>query len=410
MQDLENRIDKYADVLINKGCAIKPGKRLIIKAPIEAVDFVRVLVKKAYQAQAKFVSVQWLDDLTGKLRYQYAPDDSFDYYPDWIKYPNEDIAENHDCLLALSGNDPELLSDQDPQKIQAVQRAVNVHMKKFREMMMKNYCSWCIGAYPVQAWAAKVFPDDKPEEQKSKLWEAILKTSRIDNNNPIQTWQDHVVELKKRADYMNTKQYTALHYKAPGTDLTVGLPKGHIWCSAEDEAKDGNVYIANIPSEEIFTLPDYSRVDGVVKSTKALNYGGTVCENFEFIFKDGKAISVKAEKGQVALENLLSLDDWSSYLGEVALVPHSSPISASGIMFYNTLFDENASCHLALGAAYNFTLQGGNDMNEEEFRKAGGNKSIAHTDFMIGSGELDIDGILEDGTSEPVMCSGEWAF
>ncbi len=410
MQDLEKQLDKYADLLINKGCNLQPGKRLIIKAPIEAVDFVRILVKKAYTKGAKFVAVQWHDDITGKLRFEHAPDDSFDYYPDWVKHSHEDIAENHDCVLTLSGDDPELLADQDQSKIQAVQKAVNTHLKKFRELLMKQNFSWCIGAYPVQAWAAKVFPKDNPEEQINKLWEAILKTSRVDNNDPIQAWSEHVSALKKNCDYLNSKQYTSLHYKASGTDLTIGLPKGHIWCAAEDVSKDGNVYIANIPTEEIFTLPDYSRVDGKVSSTKTLNYSGVLCENFEFEFKDGKAISVKAERGQEALEKLLSLDDWSSYLGEVALVPHSSPISASGLLFYNTLFDENASCHIALGAAYNFTLTGGNDMDEDEFRKAGGNKSIAHTDFMIGSDELDIDGILEDGIRESIMRGGEWAF
>jgi aminopeptidase len=260
------------------------------------------------------------------------------------------------------------------------------------------------------AWAAKIFPDLKPEEAEEKLWRAIFETTRATEPDPIAAWETHIRNLRKRADYMQARQYSALHYKSPTTDFTLGLPQGHKWVSARSLAENGVDFTANMPTEEIFTLPDRQRADGVVTATFPLSYGGSLIEDFTVTFENGKVVKVTAKKNEAILRKLVDTDEGSTRLGEVALVPASSPIASRGHLFYNTLFDENASCHIAIGRAYRFTLTGGEELTDEEFHAAGGNTSITHVDFMIGSPQMDIDGIQADGTREPVMRSGEWAF
>jgi aminopeptidase len=259
-------------------------------------------------------------------------------------------------------------------------------------------------------WAKKIFPELPASEAQTKLWKAIFETSRIDKPDPIAAWQTHIVNLRKRATYMQSKQYTALHYSAPGTDFTLGLPNGHLWISAQSMAQNGVAFTANMPTEEVFTLPDRNRADGVVTSTFPLSYGGTLIEDFQVTFENGRVVKVNAKKGEAALQKLVDTDEGSHRLGEVALVPASSPIAQRGHLFYNTLFDENASCHIAIGRAYRFTLAGGEELSDDEFVSAGGNVSLNHVDFMIGSPKMDIDGVKPGGSHEPVMRQGEWAF
>jgi len=287
------------------------------------------------------------------------------------------------------------------------------HLKNYSAVNQKvssNAINWCVVAAAGQAWAQKVFPKLTPEKAEAKLWKAIFETTRIDQPDPTAAWEEHIVSLRERAKYLQARKYTALHYKAPGTDFTLGLPYGHKWISAQSMAQNGVAFTANMPTEEVFTLPDRNRADGTVSSTFPLSYGGTLIEDFQVTFENGRVVKVNAKKGEAALQKLVDTDEGSHRLGEVALVPASSPIAQRGHLFYNTLFDENASCHIAIGRAYRFTLTGGEELNDEEFTQSGGNVSLNHVDFMIGSPKMDIDGIKEDGRREPVMRKGEWAF
>jgi aminopeptidase len=287
------------------------------------------------------------------------------------------------------------------------------HLNQFSrvgEKVSTNAINWCVVAAAGQEWAQKVFPELSAEKATEQLWEEIFQTTRIDQPDPITAWQGHIVNLRKRAKYMQAKQYTALHYSAPGTDFTLGLPSGHLWEGAQSMAQNGVAFTANMPTEEVFTLPDRNRADGVVTSTFPLSYAGMLIEDFQVTFENGRVVKVSAKKGEAALQKLVDTDEGSHRLGEVALVPASSPIAQRGHLFYNTLFDENASCHIAIGRAYRFTLTGGEELTDEEFISAGGNVSLNHVDFMIGSPKMDINGIKQDGTHEPVMRQGEWAF
>jgi aminopeptidase len=277
-------------------------------------------------------------------------------------------------------------------------------------LVSRNAVNWCVVASAAPAWAAKIFPDLDSEEAMEKLWQAIFETTRATQPDPIAAWKEHIINLRKRADYMQAKKYSALHYRSDKTDFTLGLPRGHKWISAQSLAENGVVFTANMPTEEIFTLPDRQRAEGTVYATFPLSYGGSLIEDFSVTFENGRITKVSAKKNEAILQKLVDTDEGSTRLGEVALVPASSPIATRGHLFYNTLFDENASCHIAIGRAYRFTLTGGEELTDEEFNEAGGNTSINHVDFMIGSPQMAIDGIQEDGTREPVMRQGEWAF
>jgi aminopeptidase len=320
------------------------------------------------------------------------------------------MIENGDALLSISGSNPDLLGGLDSEVIGMMQKTHLNHFNKVSEKVTTNAINWCVVAAAGEEWAKKVFPELAAEKAIEKLWEAIFETTRIDQPDPIASWQDHIVSLRKRAKYLQSKQYTGLLYSAPGTDFTLGLPNGHLWEAAQSMAHNGVAFTANLPTEEVFTLPDRNRADGIVTSTFPLSYAGTLIEDFQVTFKNGRVIKVNAKKGEAALQKLVDTDEGSHRLGEVALVPASSPIAQRGHLFYNTLFDENASCHIAIGRAYRFTLMGGEELNEAEFTSAGGNLSLNHVDFMIGSPKMDIDGVKHDGTYEPVMRQGEWAF
>ena len=407
---------KYAEAIVKVGLNVRAGQRLIITlmatrgVPHQFAPLVREVAKAAYGAGAKYVEVLWGDEEMLRLRAQYAPRDSFDEYPTHTIDAIMNMINNGDALLSISGSNPDLLGGLDPEVVGMLQSRHLNAASKVGERVTTNAINWCVVAAAGLEWAKKIFPDLSDEKAQEKLWKAIFETTRIDQPDPIAAWEKHISFLRERARYLQAKQFTALHYKGPGTDFTLGLPNGHQWISAQSMAQNGVAFTANMPTEEVFTLPDRSRADGVVTSTFPLSYSGTLIEDFQVTFENGRIVKVTAKKGEAALQKLVDTDEGSHRLGEVALVPASSPIGQRGHLFYNTLFDENASCHIAIGRAYRFTLTGGTELNDEEFISAGGNVSLNHVDFMIGSTQMDIDGIHKDGSREPVMRQGEWAI
>jgi aminopeptidase len=406
----EQKLQNYAELAVKIGVGLRAGQRLMVRAPIESAPLTRLIVASAYKAGARLVDVLWTDDAITLARFNHAPRDSFEEYPTWQAEALTQIAEKGDAVLSIYATDPDLLKDQDPDLVTLVQRVAQTHLAPFRRKVMSDALNWSLISLPIDSWAAKIFPQSEPDEQIARLWEAIFKVCRIDQPDPVAAWQRHVAELSARKDYLNSKAYTALKYTAPDTDFTLGLPDNHIWHGAHSHTPDGITFIANIPTEEVFTMPHKDRAEGVVSSSKPLSYGGVLIEDFSLTFANGRVVNVTAKKGEAVLRKLIDTDEGSARLGEVALVPHSSPISQSGLLFYNTLFDENASNHIALGRAYRFCVTGGADMSDEEFAAAGGNDSLTHVDFMIGSGEMDVAGVTRDGQVEPIMRAGEWAF
>jgi aminopeptidase len=293
--------------------------------------------------------------------------------------------------------------------VSAVQQAVGKSVRPFRELISRNQTNWSVVAAASAGWAARVFPDLTPDVQVARLWDAIGKLVRLDRADPVAAWEEHLAALARRRDYLNAKRYASLRYTGPGTDFTLGLAEGHLWVAGRSESQGGITFAPNLPTEEVFSMPHRERVDGVIRSSKPLSYGGTVIDNFTLTFSAGRVTKVTAERGEAVLKQLVDTDDGAGRLGEVALVPHSSPVSQSGLLFYNTLFDENAASHVALGSAYKFTMSGGESMEDGDFERVGGNRSGVHVDFLIGSGELDIDGMLPGGATEPLMRGGEWA-
>ncbi|HSO12380.1 MAG TPA: aminopeptidase [Anaerolineales bacterium] len=409
-------LQKYAEAIVKVGLNLRKGQRLIITnatsrgVPPAGRALVHEVTKAAYAAGAKYVEVIWGDEEMHRIRLQNAPADSFDEYPKFHVNAVLDMIKNGDALLSIYANDPDAFAGLDSERVAAMQKG---HLQNYSPVSVevsRNAINWCVVASAAPAWAAKMFPDLKPKEAEEKLWQAIFETTRATQPDPIAAWQGHIQTLKKRSEYLQAKKYSALHYKGPGTDFTLGLPKGHKWISAQSLAENGVVFTANMPTEEVFTLPDRHRADGTITATFPLSYGGNLIEDFNVTFENGRIVKVNARKNEAILQRLVDTDEGSKRLGEVALVPASSPIAQRGHLFYNTLFDENASCHIAIGRAYRFTLTGGEELNDEEFIAAGGNVSLNHVDFMIGSPHMDIDGIKEDGAREPVMRRGEWAF
>jgi aminopeptidase len=300
------------------------------------------------------------------------------------------------------------LKDAPPDLVAVVQQATARRVQSFRELISRNQTNWSVVAAAAASWAARVFPGVEPHERVPRLWDAIIRLCRLDRPDPIAAWEGHLKALSTRTELLNQKHYSALRYSGPGTELTIGLPEGHQWVGGRSVSASGIAFAPNLPTEEVFTMPHKDRVDGTVRSTKPLSYGGTLIEGFSLRFAEGRVVEVQAERGEAVLRRLVEMDPGAARLGELALVPHNSPVAQTGVLFYNTLFDENAASHVALGAAYKFTLRGGEGMSEEEFERAGGNRSAAHVDFMIGSPELDVSGVLPDGTVEPVMRRGEW--
>lgn len=406
----EKELEKYASLILEIGLNLQAGQRLAIEAPIESADLVHKVAALAYQMGARLVTVVWLDDQIKLDRFRYAPRDSFEEYPVWKARILGEYAENGDAVLRIHAEDPDLLRGQDPQLVMTWQKTRLKHRKSLSDVITRDGTNWCIASVPIPSWAAKVFPELPAEQQMQKLWDAIFMTTRTDQPNPVALWKEHIRQLKARSRWLTEKRFTELHYTAPGTDLKIGLPERHHWESGSIIAKMGIEFTPNLPTEEVFSIPHKDRVEGVVSSSKPLSYAGNLIDDFQLSFENGRVVEYRAGKGEDTLRGLVETDEGSHRLGEVALVPHSSPISQSGVFFYNTLFDENAACHLALGRGVRSCLDGGPQMSEQQYTAAGGNDSLLHVDFMVGSDQLDIDGWQADGTQVAVMRKGEWAF
>lgn len=409
MENFKQMLEKYADLAVKVGVNIQKGQTLVINTSIDSVDLVRLVVKKAYESGAKNVVVNWDDDQVSRLKYDLAPDEAFTEFPKWRAQMLEELAEQGAAFMSIISSSPDLLKGVDSERIANFQKAAGQSLQKYRQYIQSDKVSWTVIAAPSEAWAAKVFPSVPKEEQVSALWEAIFKAVRVDTEDPVEAWKAHDRELHKKVDYLNEKKYRSLHYTAPGTDLTIDLPEGHLWVGAGSVNEEGHAFMANMPTEEVFTVPYKTGVNGYVTSTKPLSYGGNIINDFKVTFEEGRIVDVQAKEGEEVLKKLVETDEGSHYLGEIALVPHQSPISQSDILFYNTLFDENASNHLAIGSAYAFCIEGGKSMGQADLERHGLNTSITHVDFMIGSDEMDIDGIREDGEREPIFRSGNWA-
>ena len=408
--DFEEKLNNFAELSIKVGINLQKGQRLLIRAPIETAEYVRKLVDVAYKAGSPLVEVVWSDDKNIISRFNYATNNSFDMVSVMERDALEKIVDEGGATIKVYASDPELFKDVDQEKLARLIKKGQAESQAVSARIGASEISWLVVSAATPAWAAKVFPNLNPEEQKAKLWDAIFKATRSDLQDPVGAWKDHLQSLEDRRDYLSEKQYKALKYKSKDTDLTVGLVDNHIWLGGYQANRDGTLYVANLPTEEVFTMPHKDRIDGIVKSTLPLSYAGQLIDGFSLEFKDGKVIKASAKKGEDALHKLLETDAGSSRLGEVALVPYSSPIRESGILFYNTLFDENASSHFALGRAYSFTVENGTEMKPEELEKIGYNNSMTHVDFMVGSDEMNVDGISADGKTEAIMRNGEWAF
>ena len=411
MKNFNDILSEYAKLCVKVGINLQKGQPLVINAPVEGAEFVRLVAKHAYAAGAKQVHVNWNDEALTKMKYENAPMEIFENFPKWYADGLEAFAEDGAGFLSIYSEDPELLKDIDPRKIATNNKSSSMALKKFRKYTMNDINSWCVISIPTKGWASRVFPEVSEEKAMEKLWEAIFTATRMDTENPVKAWEDHLKNLEEKVNFLNKKKFKKLHYKSSnGTDLEVELPEGHIWAGGGGKNSKDVYFVANMPTDEVFTMPLRTGVNGVVYSTKPLNYGGNLIDNFKLTFENGKVVAFEAEEGHEVLKDLLALDEGAKYLGEVALVPYDSPISKSNIIFFNTLFDENASCHFAFGKAYPTNIEGGPDMTEEELKQAGVNDSLTHVDFMVGSKDLNIVGETKDGTKIQIFENGNWAF
>lgn len=410
LENFNENLKKYARLIAETGVNVQDNHTVVLQISVDQAPLARLITEEAYRLGAAEVIVQWSDETIQREFLAHAATDRIENVPQYkIDQTDDWIAKGASRINVVSSN-PDALAGVDAQRVAAFQAANGKALVNLRKATQANKVSWTVVAAASEGWAAKVFPElATSEEQVDALWNEIFKTTRIYEENPVIAWNIHDKKLQEKAAELNEQQFTALHYTAPGTDLTIGLPKNHLWEGAGSYNARGEEFMANMPTEEVFTAPDSRRVDGYVSSTKPLSYAGTIISGMKFTFKDGKVVDFSAEQGEEALKNLLAIDEGAKHLGEVALVPDPSPISQSGLIFYNTLFDENASNHLAFGSAYAFNLQGGTEMSEEELAEAGLNRSQTHVDFMVGSDKMNIDGIKEDGTIVPVFRNGDWA-
>jgi len=404
----EQKLDQLARVAVEVGLGLARGQELVMTAPIDAVALARRITEHAYRAGASLVTTLYSDDEALLARFRYAPNEAFDKAAAWLYDGMGTAYRSGAARLAITGASPQLLSGQDPDKVGRANQAVSRAYRPALELITRHEINWTIVAAATPAWAAAMFPDDPPETALSKLWDAVFRTTRVDGDDPVANWKAHDAGLQRRAAIMNEKRYAALKYSGPGTDFRLGLADDHLWMGGGTTAGNGLYCIPNMPTEEIFTTPHKDRADGTVRASKPLSYQGTMIEGIEVRFEGGRIVKAHATRGLEILEKLISTDDGARRLGEVALVPHASPIASSGMLFYNTLFDENAASHIALGQAYTSCIQNGDKLAPEELAARGANDSLIHVDWMIGSSDLDIDGITASGAAEPVMRNGNW--
>lgn len=408
---MEEKLRKYAKLAVKKGINIQKNQTLVINSPVQCADFARMIADVAYDEGAKEVVTLWNDEVMTKIKFLKAPEEVFETFPDWQKQCREYYASIGAGFLSISARDPELLKDVDPSRISKLMKASNTALSGFRSKLMKNEIPWSILSIPTKSWARKVFNNVSEDEAVEKLWDAIFKAVRVDKDDPVAEWDKHCSNLRKQMNFLNKNNFRFLHYtNSLGTDLTIEFTKDNVWAGGADITKDGVEFIANMPTEEVFTAPLKTGVNGTVVSSKPLNCDGKLINNFSLTFKDGRIVDFKAEEGYETLKELIETDEGSHYLGEVALVPYDSPISNSGILFYNTLFDENASCHLAIGKAYASCIKDGEKMSEEELKEHGLNDSLVHVDFMVGTKDLNIVGTTWDGKEIPVFVDGNYAI
>ena len=406
----DQKLDRLAEVAVRVGLNLREGQELVLTAPTDALPLVRRIVEQAYKAGTKFVTTLISDDEIALARYRSAPDESFDFAPQWFYDGIANAFRTGAARMAITGANPALLAGQNPQKVSRANIAMSKAYKPAMELITRHDINWTIVAAATPAWAELVFPGDPEELAMGKLWDAIFRTSRITGDDPVADWKRHGENLKKRVDLLNARRYHSLRFFTPdgATDLIVGLADQHLWAGGGTTAGNGIYCQPNIPTEECFTTPHKDRVHGVVRASKPLSHQGTLIENIRCRFENGRIIEVTATKGEEAIQKLIATDDGARRLGEVALVPHNSPIAQSGVLFWNTLFDENAASHIALGQAYSTCIIDGETMSNEELAKLGANESIIHVDWMIGGPTMNIDGISASGAAEPLIRDGDW--
>src|SRR6202000_2353094 len=400
------KLDRLAEVAVKVGLRLEAGQDVLLTAPTAALPLVRKIAEHAYKAGAGLVTPIFSDEEMTLSRYRFAQEQSFDRAASWLYEGMSKAFSANTARLAIVGDDPMLLSGQDPAKVARASKANSIAYKPALEKIVTFELNWNIIAYPSLSWAKQVFPDDGDDVAVAKLANAIFAASRVDNDNPIAAWDKHNATLRSRTEWLNGQRFKALHYSGPGTDLTIGLADGHEWQGGASTAKNGITCNANIPTEEVFTTPHARRVSGHVVSSKPLSYQGTLIDNIQVKFEDGRIVEAKDSRGEEVLNKVLDPEEGARRLGEVALVPHSSPISKSGLLFFNTLFDENAASHIALGQCYSKCFVGGDKLTPQQIAAQGGNKSLIHIDWMIGSDQTDIDGISADGSRVPVLRKG----
>ena len=405
-------LKKYAALVIRVGVNLQQDQPLVIHAPIACADFVHALASEAYDVGAYDVAVNWNDEAFAHIRFQKAQAERFRAFPAWRKLFYDDHTARGAAFISIAASDPDLYSDIDPKRLTEASQAAGKALMDYRARLMSNKNTWCVVSVPTTAWARKVFPHCSEEEAVEKLWTKILHAVRVSpEGDAVAAWKIHIERLQQITAFLNAHAFTELHYRnALGTDLRIELPKGHIWMGGAEKSAAGTVFAANLPTEEVYTLPKRDGVNGTVVASKPLHYNGNLISGFTLEFRAGRVVDYKAEQGEAYLKELLHTDEGASFLGEVALVPHDSPISQSGILFYNTLFDENASCHLAFGKAYPTCIENGEDMTEDELRHHGVNHSIVHEDFMIGTADLMVVGRTPSGEAVTIMENGNFTF
>ncbi|MEF2819426.1 MAG: aminopeptidase [Clostridium sp.] len=402
---------KYASLAVNIGVNIQKDNILVIYSPIETAEFARLITEEAYKSGAKDVIVHYGDQKLTKIKLENSSLETISNIPEWQAESYNYYARQEACFISISASDPDGLKGVSVEKIGASQKARTSALKEYFDNSMSNKCRWCVLSVPTLSWAKKVFPKVSDDEAMESLWDVIFKTVRVDTENPVNAWEKHNAYLEEKIKFMNNNNFKSVHLKsANGTDLNIELPEGHIWAGGSERDVNGIPFNANMPTEEVFTLPKKTGVNGIVYSSKPLSYGGNLIDNFSITFKDGKAIDFTAETGYDVLKQMLESDEGAKYLGEVAFVPYNSPISNSKLIFFNTLFDENAACHLAFGRAYESCVKDADKYSEEELEKIGVNNSIIHVDFMIGTSDLEVTGINENGETIQIFSNGNWAF
>ena len=411
MKKIQSQIERYADLIVRKGVNVQAGQEVVVQAPIETAAFTRALVARAYAAGAGHVTVIWGDDELTRLTYEHVDAAWFETVPEWQRVQLDSLAEAGACFIFVEGADPEALKGIDPAKPAAASKAKNTQCAVFRRGLDFNINPWCIAGAPVAAWARHVFPGVDDEVAVYRLWCAILSVARADGEDPESAWELHDATFEKNLRFLNERHFDALHYTSEnGTDLTVGLTDKHVWDGGSTATPAGVEFFPNIPTEEVFTSPDCERVDGIVYSALPLVRHGNKIDRFWLRFENGRVVDYDAEIGRDTLTSILDTDEGARRLGECALISKNTPIRESEILFYDTLYDENASCHLALGVGFPECYEGGYEMSSDELRQAGVNTSATHVDFMIGTDDMDITGICEDGTEVPVFVNGQWAW